>query len=118
MYINGKQIPLEGVSLIMNHQKTSVTGYRTLFDCPGIHHSNTGLQITHDKYTNGFFMLVCDLTRELAASEGHTSSLVNGHIRLELKFSSFVPDPVVCLLYLEYDNSVHIDAMRTVTKGF
>ena len=32
-------------------------GYRTLFEVSGIHHSNTGLQITHDMYINGFFMI-------------------------------------------------------------
>jgi len=48
-------------------------GYRTLFEGSGIHHSNSGLQITPDKYINEFFMLVFDLTPDLAASEGHTS---------------------------------------------
>jgi hypothetical protein len=63
-------------------------------------------------------MLVFDLTPDLAASEGHTSNPVNGHIRLELKFSKPLPDHVLCLLYIEYDNSVLIDAMRTVTTDF
>jgi len=46
--VNGKQIPTEGLSLGMDHDKTSVMGYRTLFEGSGIHHSNSGLQITHD----------------------------------------------------------------------
>ena len=62
-------------------------------------------------------MLIFYLTPDLAATEGHTSNPVNGHIRLELKFSKALPDPVVCLLYLEY-NSIRIDAMRTVTTDF
>jgi hypothetical protein len=32
MYVNGKQIPNEGLSLDMDHEKTSVMGYRTLFE--------------------------------------------------------------------------------------
>ena len=63
-------------------------------------------------------MLLFDLTPDLAASEGHTSDRVNGHMRLELKFSKDLPAPLVCLLYLEYDNSVLIDALRTVTTDF
>jgi len=63
-------------------------------------------------------MLVFDLTPDLAASEGHTWDPVNCHIRLELKFSKDLSDPLLCLLYLEYDNSVLIDAMRTVTTDF
>jgi len=67
-------------------------GYRTLFEVSCIHHSNSGLQITPDNYINGFFMLVFDLTPDLAATEGHTSDPVNGHIRLEIKFVQDLPD--------------------------
>ena len=45
-------------------------------------------------------MLIFYLTPDLAATEGHTSNPVNGHIRLELKFSKPPPGHVVCLLYL------------------
>ena len=69
MYVNGRQIPRKGVNLLMDHEKTSIMGYRTLFEGSGIHHSNSGLQITPDKYMNGFFMLLFDLTLDLAASE-------------------------------------------------
>jgi len=71
MYVNGRQIPSESLSLSMGHEKTSVKGYATLFEGTGIHHSNLGLQITHDIYINGFFMIVNDLAPDLAASEGH-----------------------------------------------
>jgi hypothetical protein len=32
LYVNGKQIPSEGLSLGMDHEKTSVMGFRTLFE--------------------------------------------------------------------------------------
>jgi hypothetical protein len=118
MYVNGRQIPPEGLSIIPSHEKTALMGYKTLFEGSGIHHSNSGLQITPDMYINGYFMLVFDLTPDLAASEGHASDTVNGNIRLELKFGKALPDPIVCLLYLEFDNSVMIDALRNVTTDF
>jgi hypothetical protein len=111
MYVNSRQIPSEGLSLNMGHDKT-------LFEGSGIHHSNSGLQITPTMYINGFCMLVFDLTPDLAASEGHTLNPVNGNIRLELKFDKPLLDLVVCLLYLEYDNSIMIDALRNVITGF
>ena len=92
----------------MGHEKTSVKGYATLFEGIGIHHSNSGLQITHDMYINGFFMIVYDLTPDLAASEGHASP-TNGDIRIDLKFAKALPEAITCLLYLEYENSVRID---------
>ena len=99
----------------MNHENTSVIGYRTLFEVSGIHHSNSGLQITHDMYINDCFMLLFDLTPDRAASEEHTSHPDNGNIRVELKFSKPLPEPITCLFYLEYDNSVRVDTSRTVT---
>ena len=93
-------------------------GYRTLFEGSGIHHSNTGLQITPAMYINRFFMLVFDLTPDLAASEGHVSDSTHGHIRLDLKYRKALPDTLVCLLYLEYEGSIIIDALRTVTTDF
>ena len=118
MYVSGRQIPPEGVNLLMDHEKTAVMGYRTLFEGSGIHHSNSGLQITPDKYINGFFMLVFDLTPDFAASEGHTSNPATGNIRLELKFGKDLPDSISVLLYLEYDSSVRIDALRNVTTDY
>jgi len=84
----------------MDHEKTSVMVYRTLFEGSGIHHSNSGLQITHDMYINCYFMLLFDLTPDRAASEGHMSHPQNGNIRMELKFSKPLPEPITCIFYL------------------
>jgi len=79
-------VPRKGLSLDLDHEKTSVVGYRTLFEGSGIHHLNTGLQITHYKYIHGFFMLLFYLTPYHAAPESHTSLPENGNIRIELQF--------------------------------
>jgi len=39
--VNGKQIATERLALNMGHKKTSIMGYRTLFEASGIHHSNS-----------------------------------------------------------------------------
>jgi hypothetical protein len=74
LYVNGKLIPSEGLSVDTGHEKTSSMAYRTLFDRTGIHHSNSGLQMC----IAGYFMLLFDLTPDRAASEGHTSHPNNG----------------------------------------
>jgi hypothetical protein len=102
LFVNGSDIPSESLSLDMRHEESSVMGYSTLFEVSGIHLSNTGLQITHDMFINGYFILVYDLTPDLAASEGHTSSPVNGNIRIELKFAKTLPEAITCLLHMEY----------------
>jgi len=45
LYVNGTRVPSDGLSLDMDHEKTSVMGCKTLFEGSGFHHSNTGLQI-------------------------------------------------------------------------
>ena len=99
----------------MDHEKTYVMVYRTLFEGSGIHHSNSGLQITHDMYINGYFMLLFDLTPDRGASEDHTSHPEQGNIRVDLKFGKPLPEAITCLLYLEFDISVLINLARNVT---
>jgi len=70
------------------HEKKTVMDYRTIFEGFGIHHSNTGLQITHDMFIKGYFMFLCDLNPYLSASDGHMSLSENGNIRIELKFDA------------------------------
>jgi hypothetical protein len=100
------------------YEKTTTLTYKTIFEGVGIHHSNAELQITHDMYINWYFMFLCDLKPYLAASEGHTSPVENGNIRIELTFKETLKETVTFLLYLEYDNSVRFDSLKTVTTDF
>jgi len=118
MFVNGRQIPSESLSLNMGHEKTSVRGYATLFEGTDIHHSKSGLQITQDMYINGFFMILYDLMPDLAASEGHASPPTSGEIRIDLKFTTALPEAITCLLHLECDNSIRIDLGRNVSTDF
>ena len=92
--------------------------YRTVFEASGIHQSNTGLRITHDMYTKGYFMSLFDLTHDRGTSEAHKSHLEKGNIRIELKFNKPLPEAITCLLYLRFDNSVLIDFERRVATDF
>jgi hypothetical protein len=118
LFVNGKQFPNGGLSLNMGHEKTSVMVYSALFEGSGIHHSNSGLQITHDLYISGYFMLLFDLTPDRAASEAHKSHPDNGVVRIELKFARPLSEAITCLIYLEYENTVYIDYRRNVTTDF
>jgi hypothetical protein len=88
-----------------------------LFDGTGIHHSNAGLQITHDMFVNGYFKLLYDMTPDQAAS-GHTLPVDNGNIHIEFTFKEALKQAITCLLYLEYENSVRVDSLRNVTADF
>jgi len=63
-------------------------------------------------------MLLFDLTPDRSASEGHTSHPDSGNIRVELKFSKPLPEPITCIYYLEFDNSVRKGYARNVSTDF
>jgi len=88
-------------------------GYRKLFEECGIRHSNSGLQIIHDMYINGYF----DLTPNQGALEGLTSHLDNGNMRVVLKSSKPLLEPISCIFYFELQNSVRIDYARKYTRN-
>jgi hypothetical protein len=54
MNVNGRQLQSGGLSLDTNSETTPVLAYDTLFTGCCIHHADTGLQISHTMYLNGF----------------------------------------------------------------
>jgi hypothetical protein len=50
LYLNGRQVPSEGLSLNTTSSKTCTMAYQTLFSGFGIHHGNTGIQITPTQF--------------------------------------------------------------------
>jgi hypothetical protein len=114
LYVNGKRVSSEGLTLDIDHVKTSVMGYGTLFEGSGVQHSKTGLQITHDMYNNGYFMLLFDFSLDRV----HRRLPENGNIRIEQQFSRPLPESITYLLYLEYDSPVLINFSRKVTTDF
>jgi hypothetical protein len=67
LFVNGKQYPIEGLSMDTSSQKRSVVASNTLFDATGIHYSDTGLQIRPDMFLNGYFMLLFYLSPDRSA---------------------------------------------------
>jgi hypothetical protein len=63
-------------------------------------------------------MLLYDLTPDQATLEGHTSPVGNGNIHIEFTFKEALKQPITCLLYLEYDNSLSVLSLRNVTTEF
>jgi hypothetical protein len=63
-------------------------------------------------------MLLFDLTPDRAASEGHISLPDQGNIKLEFQFEKPFPEALTCLQYLEYENCVRINQLRTVSVDF
>jgi len=78
---NGKAIPGLGLSNFQGSLQAS-----------NIHHSISVLQITNVTCTDGYFMLLFNLTPEPRGVRSHTSHPVNGCIRIVLKLCKSLPE--------------------------
>jgi hypothetical protein len=100
MYVSGLQVPYGGVTLNASHEQTTTLAYQMLFSGSGIHHGNAGMQITHDLYIKGYFLLLFDISPDLGFSDGRTSLADSGNMGIELKFDACLKHSITCLLYL------------------
>ena len=118
LFYNGRPTPREGLPLDMGHKKTSFLAYNTPFEGSGILHTKAGMQVTRRVFIAVNLILLFDVTPDRAASECHISLPDQGNIRVELQFYKPISEAITCLLYLEYDNCVRIDKLRTVSADF
>ena len=116
LYVNAKIVPSEGLKLEMDLEKTSVMGYRTLFDRSGKHHSNSEIQVTH-MYINCYFMLLfisCPtgcLGRPLVSPR-------EWQYQDQTAIQQTITRVVTCLLYHQYDSTVLLNLARKITTEF
>jgi hypothetical protein len=99
IYVNGRQALSVGLFLNTAGAKTCTMAYQKPFRVVGIHHGNTGIQITPAPFMKGSFILVFDLAPGGCPSDGHNSLPDNGSIRIELKFDGALAEAVTNLLY-------------------
>jgi len=96
IFANGKHFPNESLTLGMDQGNTSVMCYRTLFYTSVIHHSNTGLQITHDIYETAISyyswtsQLVGARRSVIRASSNTVASFDSRKTKLQTGFCSYV----------------------------
>jgi len=82
-YVNGRRVPSEGLSLVMDHEKRLSLAIGHSLKGPDYITRTRVYRFSH-MFINGFFML-------------HE----NGNIRMELQLSRPLPEYITCLLFLE-----------------
>lgn len=115
LYVDGVQIPSKPLQPdYMNCMY--IDCYHTLFSGTGIHFLNQGNSISRSDYPLGYCLYAFDLTPDLSANDDTHFNLVrHGSVRLEVRFSSVLPETVNCVIYAEYDTILEIDQSRQVT---
>ena len=112
---NGEEVPFKLLKLNFD-DKLIVTAYSTLFSDIGKLHGNSGSIIKREDYSEGYTVIVADLT---PFEIGDNFDLKEeGTLSIDLVFKSPLAATISVLVYAEYDNVIEIDSNRNIIKDW
>lgn len=91
--------------------------YSSLFNASNIFFADKGNGISRSSYKEGQTIVGWDLTSDLSASQSHVSLSRSGSMRLEVQFRKDLTEPIVFIIYGEFDNHITISKDRFVLIG-
>ena len=113
--INGEEVKFQPLKLNFD-DKLFVTAYSTLFSGTGKPHGNSGSIIMREDYSDGYTIIVADLT---PFEIGDNFDLKEeGTLSIDLVFKSPLAATINLLVDAEYDNVIEIDSNRKVVKDW
>ena len=96
--------------------KLFVTAYNTLFSGTGKLHGNSGSIIKREDYSEGYTIIVADLT---PFEIGDNFDLkAEGTLSIDLVFKCPLTATIKVSVYEEYDNIIEIDSNRNIIKDW
>ena len=113
--VNGEEVPFKPLKLNFD-DKLFVTAYNTLFSGTGKLHGNSGSIIKREDYSEGYTIIVADLT---PFEIGDNFDLkAEGTLSIDLVFKSPLAATINVLVYAEYDNVIEIDSNHNAIKDW
>ena len=113
--VNGEEVPFKPLKLNFD-EKLFVTTYSTLFSGTGKLHGNSLSIIRREDYSEGYTIIVADLT---PFEIGDNFDLKEeGTLSIDLVFKSPLAATINVLVYAEYDSVIEIDSNRNVIKDW
>lgn len=116
-YVDSQQIPSRALTPNFATEEY-IESYYSLFSGTGIHYSDEGNAISRTDYGYGYTLYALDLTPCMSASQDNWDLQRQGTIRIELRFSQAVSEPLNLIVFAEHDNLIQIDKQRTVIVDY
>ena len=113
--VNGEEVPFKPLKLNFD-EKLFVTAYSTLFSGTGKLHGNSGSIITREDYSEGYMIIVADLTPFEIADNFDLKE--EGTLSIDLVFKSPLAATINILVCAEYNNIIKIESNRNVIKDW
>ena len=105
--VNGEEVPFKPLKLNFD-DKLFVTAHSTLFSGTGKLHGNSGSIIKREEYSEGYTIIVADLT---PFEIGENFDLkTEGTLSIDLVFKSPLAATIKVLVYAKYDNIIEINS--------
>lgn len=92
--------------------------YQTLYSGCGTHFANKGNGISYDDYKSGNTLFCFDLSPDLSCNEAHWNINKTGSLRAELRFANPLTQPIVVILYAEFENLLEITHERNIILDY
>lgn len=120
VYLNGEQIPSPplAVKFSSESQGNIIQGYYSLLTGLGMLNTVRGLPISRQEYGKGYTLFSWDMTPDLSSDYDHFCDLDKGNVRIELKFSTPLPNTINVIVYGEYDNILEVTEQRTIQYDY
>ena len=120
--VNGEGVPFKPLKLNFD-DKLFVTAYSTLFSGTGALHGNSGSIIRREDYSEGYMIIVADLTPfEIGDNFDLKAEGINlvfeSTLSINLVFESPLAATINVLVYAEYDKVIEIDSNRNIFKDW
>ena len=113
--VNGEEVPFKPLKLNFD-EKLFVTGYSTLLSGTGKLHGNSGSIIKREDCSEGYTIIVANLT---PFEIGNNFDLKEeGSLSIDLVFKSPLAATINMLVYAEYDNVIEIDINCNIIKDW
>lgn len=117
LYIDGKPIPqIPYQPNFTTHDCVDL--YRNLYRAVDMLNGDGDIDITKNDFVNGNTLYTFVLSPDGRTGGAVGQPLVNGNIRIELKFTNALAAPINVLCMAVYDDEVQISRMRTVTVDY
>ena len=113
--VTGEEVPFKPMKVDFG-DKLFVTAYCTLFSGTGKLHGSSGSIIKREDYSEGYTIIVADLTPFETSDNFDLKE--EGTLSIDLVFKSPLTDNINLLVYAEYDNVIKIDSNHNTIKDW
>jgi len=115
VFVNGEPMPGKAMETKFTQAggQQYINAYLSLFSGCAKLGQDKGNQISRADFSQGYSLFAFDLSPDLSEG-GHLSLLRKGNLKVELKFGAGLPNPVIVLVYAEFDNLIEITRERNI----